>query len=57
MNNVNFSFSINANQCSGETYTRMEKTTNKKNEYFNKTRMINAYNLQVPMIKEISYAQ
>lgn len=57
MNNVNFSFSINANQSSDETYTRMEKTTNKKNEHFNKTRMINAYNLQVPMIKEISYAQ
>lgn len=29
----------------------------RKNERFNKTRMINAYNLQVPMIKEISYAQ
>lgn len=57
MNNVNFSFSINANQSSGKTYRRMEKTTNKKNEHSNKTRMINAYNLQVPMIKEISYAQ
>lgn len=34
MNNVNFSLSINANQSSGETYTRMEKTTNKKNWAF-----------------------